>query len=271
MIDDADFDPDFEIDVDSDDDDESTRLDEAWAAAQAVGATEDAAARFIDVLLAEALVCPIFDEDDAEADDESESVQPRLVEIAGRETVLLFDSEERLAEYVEEPTAFIAAPGRAFFDMAAANGAQIALNLDVAESSTVFEPHVVQAISTLAAESDDEVSLELDESLTVEAPDDASPALLGALAARVGAARALLAEAWLAVVQLGDSPTAMALGLRPTDGVDIEELRELARELARLGGSFSDDGSPLDVALLREGDGALDAFRRVGFGLLAQA
>lgn len=260
-----------------------TRIDAAWRAARTDPESDMAAARFLDVVLAEALLCPVWDDETSdeaatEPPEEQSEVAPKMLEIDGRDTLLVFDSEERLAAFSTEPTSFIALPGRAFFQMMAGQGAQIALNLEVAPSSTVFGPETVDALAELAAAADEELSLDPTGPLIVSPPSGAPAPLVAALAARLNAARAAVAEAWLATLSDEDPAAAGAPGadrrlvllLRADDAVDPGDARDLATELGRLGASFLED-RPLDIALVGAGDPILEAARAEGFGLIRAA
>lgn len=256
-----------------------TRIDEAWAVRAEDEATDEDAARFIDVLLAEALLCPVWGEPDAAAAEDAE-LSPKLIDLGGRETMLLFDTEERMAAFMEEASSFVAMPGHVYFAAIAGRGVQIALNLDVAVSSTVFDAETVDHIAAVLAE--DEIA-DVDDlsSLVFQPPRAASEALLTALSARLGSAAGAVIEAWLFEIaddgEAGDAEEGAeesAEGDRLALGLVIEQEHSavgeaLGRELARLAGSIDPEG--MDVALLAPGDALLEKIRAVGVGLMSKA
>ena len=266
-----------------------TRIDEAWLEAGPTP-SDEAAARFIDVVIAEPLFCPIWDEGDPEApaetaadqEEDGESIWPKMVEVDGASTLPLFDSEERLAAFVDEPTSFVALPGLAFFEMMAPQGGQIALNLDVAPSSTLFAAETVAAVAEIAAASgDEEIAFDAGSTLTVSAPQNVGAQTLQTLGARLTAAGELVAEAWLfdltpvSAEENGDGPAAAAetrhrvlalVGAAETNA----ELRALGEEAARLAASAEPDAPPLEIAVARPNDQVLTRARAVGVGLLGQ-
>lgn len=277
------------------DGDIETTIDQAWAAAQdahraslapdeAARLQDRAAATFIDALLSEPLFCPVWD---AESSDE-ESIAPKMVERDARDTLVLFDTEDRLASFAQEPTEYVALPGRAFFRLVAGQNVQIALNPDVAPSETLFRSETVGAIAELADAAEEEIEISADAPLTVLPPDDAPEALLRALLARVAAARSLVAEAWLftavqeiepdalAEEDLDDDPAAMAfepeemrqlvIGLVGREPRRPAELQDLASELGRIGAAVSN--APFAVALFEMDDRLLHIARRVGMDVL---
>lgn len=267
-----------------------TPLDAAWTAARAAqeaaaseAEVDAAAARFIDVLLSEPLICPIW-EDDPDGIAPDAPFTPKLIELDGTETFTLFDREERMAEAITEPTAFVALPGRAFVALAAQRGAQIALNRGVAPSATLLAPEALEALTDLIRATEEAAEeTELGGGFEVLSPGETPPALLNALAARLTVAKALIAEAWLfALEPVEDGAAAvegaleerrLVLGLLPHANAPAETeggMRALVRELSRLGGVVMtnwDGAAPLDVAVLERDDAVLAAARRRGFGL----
>lgn len=259
------------------DEETPSRLDLAWADALlddsedetgAAGPESDendaAAARFVEALLAEPLVCPVLD--DADEMEDGDRLHPLTIDHNGLPTILLFDSEDRLAAYIDDPTSFIVLAGRSFFRLAKGAGAQVALNLDVAPSSTVFSLETVDAIALLADASEEEVTVGAGEALTVAPPAPPAEGLLRAMTARL-AADGRIGEAWLVSIGGGDALAPrfdQALALLPRmPGLDLSDL---AADLGRLASSFADD-ERLDIAVAREGEPFLAAARRLGVGL----
>ncbi len=253
-----------------------TRLDLAWAEAligeaegQAASDSDDdaLAARFVEALLAEPLICPVLDdEDDPGAE---ERIRPLTLEHDGKPTLLLFDTEDRLADFIDKPTNFVALAGRSFFRLVKGSGAQVALNMDVAPSSTVFSPQTVDAIALLAEASEEEVEVGAGEALTVAPPAPPSEGMLRAMTARL-VADGRVREAWLVSISSGGELTPrydQALTLSPRDAAS--DLRELAADLGRLAGSF-EDSERLDIAVAHDGEPFLAAARKLGVGLQIQ-
>lgn len=264
-----------------------TRIDAAWREAQADPENEAATSRFLDAVMTEALLCPVWEQPGSDADgadgsdgaepEEGQEISPKMVEVDGVDTLPLFDSEERLAAFVDEPTAFIALPGRAYFQMLAGQGAQIAINLNVAPSANVFGPETVEALAQIVSQNEEEVALDPSGPLVVSKPEAPSP-LVAALAARLNAFRAQVAEAWLATLSEEDPETPGAPGgarqlvlfLRPAASLDEDQSRSLASEMGQLGASFLED-QPLEVALMTGEEDILKAVRAQGFGLIRAA
>lgn len=264
----------------------ATRIDAIWAAPP----SDDSASRFLDALLAEGLLCPVWSREDRDvagtpgrdaAEADGDAFSPLTVERDGAETFCLFDTVERLEASDLEATEYVAAPGSLFFQLAAEAGAQIAFNPGVAESESLFSVETVSMVADLVAAAQEEELVGDGQSVEILPPEPPSETMLAALSARLAAAQgagAPIAEAWLVAIHrgaaggVGRSGTTLALGLAPGAESETADLGSLARELSRLGGLLlsGDDSEPrsLDVALLAADERALVAARKVGLGLL---
>ncbi|MEM9725408.1 MAG: hypothetical protein AAF909_08100 [Pseudomonadota bacterium] len=264
----------------------ATRIDAAWAEARAAALAEseaagptpssdDSAGRFLDALLAEGLICPVDpNAPAAECGAESEPA-PYLSVQDDERTLYLFDHPDRLAASDLGFAEFVAAPGRVFFQFAAEAGAQIAFNPGVADSDSLFTVETVGMVAALASVAEEQELVGADETVEVAPPEAPTAALLSALGARLAAARDTgdpLAEAWLITIRRGgggsgDAALTLALGVAAGADAESEGLGALARDLSRLGAVLAGPGG-LDVALLADGERALDAARSLGIGLL---
>ncbi|MCI4664990.1 MAG: SseB family protein [Neomegalonema sp.] len=250
--------------------DAPTRIDLAWRAARAgeqdlENGEDAAAAAFVDVVLNELLVCPVWDSEGEPP--AADAAQPKLVATEAGDALPLFDSEDRLAAYLDTPSAFIALPGQAFFELAAQHELAITFNPEVAPSAMVFSASTVAAIAELVEANESQAEIDASGAIEARAPSEAPPALLRALGARLAAARELTREGWLFEAVFEDEPPALVLGLVATPGAAPEALRSLSAELSRLGSTLLEPGAALSVALFDEGDAALQRIRSVGFGM----
>lgn len=256
---------------------ETTRLDALWAARDASGPSDAEAGAFLDAVLAEGLICPVWSEAGASGEilDDADALTPMLIDRDGVPTLCVFDSIDRLAESDFEATEFAAAPGRLFFGLAAESEAQIALNPGVALTDMLFSVDTVAMIAALAEATEQTEEVGPGQVVDILAPLAPSAALLHALAARLSAARGLVGEAWLTDVARGAEAPGEGGKSHPTptlilgagDDVDDAGLGALASELGRLGAALTPE-TGLDVAILNSGDRALEAARRVGVGML---
>jgi len=241
-----------------------TRLDSVFVSAMA--AKEEAAmAAFYDALAASVLYLPI--EGDPEADDAS----PMALELEGGPTLLVFDTEARLADFVNKPMGYASASGRAVIEMAARAGAQIGVNFGPAPSATLLPADVVAWIAEALT-----TPVEIrDLSQVLISPSQAPEAgLLEALAERLAEFSDVVAEAWLVQVESGEGTPGLALILLPApdasgEGGDLAEM--LAEGVARAVQHATPGSPPPDLALVEEGAKPLAVARRVGIGLHAVA
>ncbi len=238
----------------------TTNLDAVFVSAMA--AKEDAAmAAFYDALAATMLYMPI------EGDPEKDEASPMALELEGGPTVLVFDTEERLAEFVDNPTGYAAAPGRTVIEMAARAGAQIGVNLGPSPSATLLP---VDVVSWIAEALTTPVEIRDLSSVLLSAPKSPEAALLEALAGRLAEFSDVVAEAWLVSAEAGEGPIGLALILLPQDGVSTDGLAEaLAEGIARAVQHATPGEAPPDLALVEEDAKPLDIARRVGIGLHA--
>ncbi len=260
-----------------------TRIDLAWramrvsdAAARRAAAGDDAppadeavdaaAAAFVDAILAEFLVCPVWDED-GEAPAAPERAQPKLVPVDGGEALALFDSEDRLAAYLDAPSAFIALPGSDFIRLAAAHGLAVAFNPEVAASAMTFAPATVAAIAELVAAGEEETEVGAGAAMEARAPSSAPPALLAALGARLAAARGVALEGWFFEAAFSEEPPRLVLGVVADEGASDAALSRLAAEISRLGSAVLGNADGLSVTVFHADDAILERVRAVGFGV----
>lgn len=238
----------------------TTKLDDVFVSAMA--AKEDAAmGAFYDALAATMLFMPI------EGDPESDAASPMALELEGGPTVLVFDTEERLAEFVEKPTGYAAAEGRTVIEMAARAGAQIGVNLGPSPSATLLP---VDVVAWIAEALTTPVEIRDLSQVLLSAPVSPEAGLLQALAERMAEFSDVVAEAWLVSAETGESAPGLALILSPRAGVSTEGLAEILAEGISRAVQYATPGeAPPDLALVEGGALPLDVARRVGIGLHA--
>lgn len=239
-----------------------TRLDAVFVSAMAAK-DESAMAAFYDALAATTLFMPI------EGDPDGEDAAPMALELEGGPTVLVFDTEERLAEFVEKPTGYAAAPGRTVIEMAARAGAQIGVNLGPSPSATLLP---VDVVAWIAEALTTPVEIRDLSKVLLSPPESPDVDLLEALAGRLAEFSDVVAEAWLVSAETGEAAPELALILLPRAGVASQgdELAEaLSEGVARAVQHATPGQRPPDIALIAEGARPLEVARRVGIGLHA--
>lgn len=72
-----------------------------------------------------------------------DTARPQIFETSDGKFALVFDREDRLAEFVDTPAPFVAMSGRRIAKILAGEGIGLGLNLGVAPSSMLLEPHAI--------------------------------------------------------------------------------------------------------------------------------
>lgn len=233
-----------------------TLLDEAWAQASAPGAGDAEMARYYEVFAAAELFLAIEPETL-----ESDAPQPLLFSLETGETALLFDREDRLADFFGAETAYLSLSGRAALSMFAGGGVQLGVNLGDSPSATILP---AEAVSWAVAIIEDEARAEEGGALTLTKPVSADEALLRRIDARLAGMAGIVTEAWLC----GDDEGGLVLCLRLS--VASAETRVVAAlaETSRFAGG---DSPAFAIAVVEEGERALLAARRLGLGFTIEA
>ena len=169
---------------------DETPLDHAWTAAADEAAGEGGMARYYDVFAATELFLLI----DPATLEGGGAPQPTLFPVDGADTALVFDTEARLADFVEDGAAHLTLSGRAVIGMFAGSGVQLGVNLGDAPSATILP---APAIDWAAEALRQPIEAALDQSVTLTLPRGVLPTLLTALDAKLAGMGAVVAEAWL--------------------------------------------------------------------------
>lgn len=228
-----------------------TPLDRAWRAAEAPGAGDAEMAEYYDVFAGVEFFLAL------EPDSlESETPQPLLFPVEGAPTALIFDTESRIADFLETGAAHLALSGRAAIAMFAGRGVQLGVNLGDAPSATILP---AAAVDWAAAALRQPIEAETGARAALTAPFGARPELLARIDAKLAAAAGLAKEAWLCGAGEGALVLCVALETPEAESAVVSALAETAR--------FAGDGrAAFDIAVLDEGAPALEAARKVGLG-----
>jgi hypothetical protein len=186
-------------------------------------------------------------------------IEPRLFPVDGREVVLGFDDEARLAEFADGPAPYVALPGRIIAQMLGEAELGLGLNLGVAPSSTLLEPDALRWLTeTLGQSGPDSTDARLRE---VSAPGKVPDMLLEALGARLtqGAA-GLASHALLAGVTYDDGGRGHVLALIGASARAEGALARMVSEALTFSGV---EAGFLDVAFLRAGHAAVARLEKV--------
>ena len=167
---------------------ETTALDSAHARMEANPQDDAARLRFFERLAD----CELFLMLTEEARDEN--ISPELFEVADGRFVLVFDREDRLAQFAGRPAPYAALSGRVLAGMLAGQGVGLGLNLEVGPSAMLIPAEALTWLADTLGHAPHEVQARLDEVLP---PAGLPDILLKALDAKLATAGALASAAYL--------------------------------------------------------------------------
>ncbi len=231
---------------------DETPLDRAHAAMRANPEDDAARLRFYE-RLAEAELFLLL-----EREAEAGGVSPRLFPVDGTEFALVFDTEERLAEFAGATVHHVALSGRALMGMLAGEDIGVGINLDVAPSAFLMAPDAVDWLAVALAGA---VRQTTERPLEIAPPFEVAPALLAGLGDKLALAAGMARAAWLARVSYagGSRATLLAIvGVR--DGAHEALCQAVSEavvfcegERSRIDLVFPDDDDPVVARLERVG------------------
>ncbi len=246
-----------------------TALDLAFERARS---DEDESGIFYDALFAATVFMPIrnaYNENGEESDTDAQAIEPLVWEVEGNETLLLFDTEERLARWANEPMNYIGLPGSTFFKMFQGE-LQVAVNLAVAPSSVMIPAEVVAWLHDRADAIVETEEVPAGSGLDVTAPPELSPEAIGRLTAKLAGLRREIHEAIVFSLAIDaeeeDAIRRVVLGVALTVG-GIEDADAIATSLAETAMVAFDGKRAFEVALLDPESPLMTAARNVGIRL----
>lgn len=246
-----------------------TALDLAFERARS---DEDETGAFYDALFATTVFMPIrgsFDENGEESESEARSVEPLIYEVEGDQSILIFDTEERLARWANEPLNYIGIPGSTFFKMFQGE-MQVGVNLAVAPSSVVIPADVVSWLHDRAEAAVESEEVPAGTGMDVTAPPELAPEAIGRLTAKLAGLRKEVHEAIIfsLAIDAGEDETQrrVVLGVALTVG-GIEDADNIATSLAEAATIAFNGERAFEVALLDPESPLMTAARNVGVKL----
>ncbi|WP_456386624.1 SseB family protein [Profundibacter sp.] len=185
-------------------------------------------------------------------------LSPEVFEVESAKYVLVFDREERLAEFVEGSAHHAALSGRVVAKMLMGQQIGLALNLGVAPSSILLAPDTLGWLADMLDNAPDEV---MARPSSFAAPTDVPEALLLAIDSKLATAAGLATSAYLVSVTYEDGRHGLLLAI-------IDALPAAHGALAKAVGeavifAAQDDGG-LDVAFFAAGDAVCATLAKVG-------
>lgn len=129
-----------------------------------------------------------------EKEPESDRISPEVFEVQDASFVLVFDTVERLAEFVGKPAPYAALSGRVIADMLAPAGIGMGVNLEVAPSSILIPADAMAWLVETLGNAPDEVEAKLAE---FTPPSGLPETLISSLDAKLSTAIGLAQWAYL--------------------------------------------------------------------------
>jgi hypothetical protein len=229
-----------------------TELDTAHAAMEAAPDDDVARLRFFE-RLADGEVFLLL-----AREAEEEDITPETFEIEGQTFVLVFDREERLAQFTGRIAPYAGLSGRALVQMLAGQGIGLALNPDVAPSSMLIAAEAVDWLADTLAHGPVAGSGRPRE---IAAPGDLPKALIEGLDRKLASAGGMAQAAWLTAVTYDDDSRGHMLAF--VGAVPAAE-RALAAAVAEALTFSGVAAGRLDVTFLDAADPVIDRLARVG-------
>ena len=229
-----------------------TRLDTAYAAMEAAPDDDAARLRFFEQLAASELFLLLS----AEAD--GDKISPEIFEMHDEKFVMAFDLESRMSDLTQGEAPFAAVSGRVLAQMLGPENLGIALNIDVAPSSTFLMADEITWLNETLAQAPQEVEKQIEK---LFAPKGLPESFLRSLDERLAAATGLAHSAYLVGVAYRDGGQGHLLGI-------VDAIPDAQPALARAVGDvliFSGlEAAAVDVAFFGANDPATPRLAKVG-------
>ncbi len=231
---------------------DTTRLDTAHAAMQADLDNDAARLRFYERLADGELFLLLVE------DPKGDDISPEMFELEGDKYVLVFDREERLAEFVGHVAPYAALPGRVIAGMLAGQNIGLGVNLGVASSSILIPAEAMSWLSDTLGQGPEQVEAHISE---VTAPAGLPEVLITALDAKLASAGGLAGCACLGGIVYDDGRRGHLLGfIDPVEGAQSalagaanEALTFSGVEAGQMDVGFFTSHEPIAQSLLRVG------------------
>jgi len=229
-----------------------TFLDQTYAAMSEAPDDEAANLQFYE-RLSDAELFLMLEE---EASDDS--AKPLVFETADGPFALVFDREDRLAEFVDTPTPFVALSGRRIAKLLAGEGIGLGLNLGVAPSSMLLPPaaidwlHEVLGTNSIVTEATPE---------RLHAPKGLPETLVSALDTKIANMSGVASAAYLVGVTYLGGLNGHMLAFVDTPTAARDGMAEAISEALVFSGV---EAGQLDVTFLDQDNPLLSEFAKVG-------
>lgn len=229
-----------------------TPLDRAHAEMEGAPTDDAARLRFYE-RLADAELFLLLDKEP-----EGERISPEVFKVQDQSFVLVFDTVDRLAEFVGKPAPYAALSGRIIAQMLAPSGIGLGVNLDVAPSSILIPAEAMSWLVDTLKNGPDEVEARVEEFI---APAGLPEVLVTALDAKLSTAIGLSEWAYLVGTVQENGVRSHMLGfVNALEGAEAPLAKAVSEAL-----TFSGiDAGTLDVGFFDKNDPVAAQLARVG-------
>ncbi len=175
---------------------------------------------------------------------EQDHVEPQVFEMEEGRFILAFDRGERLADFLDCPSPYIALPGRRLVDMMSGQEVGLALNLGVAPSEMLLPPEAVAWMADLGSGAPELHEAKL---TGIAMPRHLPSGLMAALDPKLAALGSVIREAHLVEAEFANNDHALLLVLF---GVPEDARRDVAAAIGEAVRFSGVEHARLDVTFL---------------------
>lgn len=178
----------------------------------------------------------------------NDTAMPALFEVEACRYALVFDTQERMVEFTDTPTPFLAVSGRGVVAMLTGRDIGLGLNLGVAPSSTLLPAESVEWLENTMGEGPEPEDAR---PTAVYGPGNLPDQLIRAFDAKLATMAGLARAAYLAQMDYDNRARAHVLAF--VDAIEPAE-REMARAIAESLRFSGIEAGALDVVFLKSSD-----------------
>jgi hypothetical protein len=228
-----------------------TPLDQAHAAMEAAPDDDAARLKFYERLADGELFLAL------EAEAREDRIKPVVFEVEGNRFALVFDSEDRLTDFTERPSPFVAMSGRSIVGMLVGQNIGLAVNPAVAPSATLLPPEALSWLQdTLGAGPQEGQGTPTD----VHPPKNVPESLIASLDAKLSTMAGMARVAYLAECVYKEGPRNHVIAF-----VDAREAAKpaMARAISEALTFSGLQAASLDILFLKASDAICASLARV--------
>lgn len=189
-----------------------------------------------------------------------ETVNPVIFETSDGAFALVFDHQDRLAEFVSDPTSFVAMSGRRIAKLLAGRDIGIGLNLSVAPSSMLLPPNAVDWLHTALGAQSEQTEATPKE---FHPPKGLPESLITSLDTKLANMSGVAAGAYLVGVTYQDGQLGHMMALIGVSEAAQDGVAEAIAEALQFSGI---EAGQLDVTFLTGTEPFIDSLQNVGLG-----